>query len=347
MRPESGAARFSSPRAAACAPGCAATRRCGRGHRRARSAGRSRMRRIPPRRHALPRARQHGVGAGVAGAKRCIARAAVSCAASGGVGRGARPEPDPAHLQGDGQAGRARGGGGRPPLPGDLEVGFTEWKVPTLGQRARDPVEAPDGTIWWAGQWGNLIGRIDPATGEMKEYPLPADAMPHSVTIDDAGMVWYTGNQNGSVGKFDPTAEEITVYPMPDPAARDPRPAHRSVRRGRDPVVHVAAEQHGRSPRSSDRRGSPCDSADRAGAPLRHQDRRRRRAVGRLQRQQLPAQGRPGEDGADRSQAADPADHRPTPGHRRRRHDLVRQLVTGPSRTLQPADRRDRRMAVA
>ena len=89
--------------------------------------------------------------------------------------------------------------------------------MPTLGQGARDPVEAPDGTIWWAGQWGNLIGRVDPTTGEMKEYPLPADATPHSVTIDDAGMVWYTGNQNGSVGRFDPITEEITVYPMPDP----------------------------------------------------------------------------------------------------------------------------------
>ena len=60
-------------------------------------------------------------------------------------------------------------------VPGELKIGFTEWTVPTLGQRARDPVEAPDGTIWWAGQWGNLIGRIDPTTGEMKEYPLPAD----------------------------------------------------------------------------------------------------------------------------------------------------------------------------
>ena len=52
---------------------------------------------------------------------------------------------------------------------------FKEWQVPTLGQRARDPVEAPDGSIWWAGQFGNLVGRIDPATGGMKEYPLPAE----------------------------------------------------------------------------------------------------------------------------------------------------------------------------
>ena len=110
-------------------------------------------------------------------------------------------------------------------IPGEVQIEFTEWKVPTLGQRARDPVEAPDGSIWWAGQWGNLIGRIDPATGEMKEYALPANAMPHSVTIDDAGNAWYTGNQNGSVGKLDPNTGEITVFEMPNPEARDPHTA--------------------------------------------------------------------------------------------------------------------------
>jgi virginiamycin B lyase len=95
-------------------------------------------------------------------------------------------------------------------MPGDAEIAFEEWRVPTLGQRSRDPVEAADGSIWWAGQWGNLIGRIDPATGEMTEYPLPAGAMPHSVTFDDAGNVWYTGNKNGTVGMLDPETGEIT-----------------------------------------------------------------------------------------------------------------------------------------
>jgi virginiamycin B lyase len=110
-------------------------------------------------------------------------------------------------------------------VPGDHEVTFREWQVPTLGQRSRDPVEAADGTIWWAGQWGNLIGRIDPDSGEMTEYPLPANAMPHTVTVDAEGKVWYTGNKNGSMGRFDPETEEITVYEMPDPAARDPHSA--------------------------------------------------------------------------------------------------------------------------
>jgi virginiamycin B lyase len=44
-------------------------------------------------------------------------------------------------------------------VPGPLSIAFTEWQVPTLGQRSRDPIEAADGTIWWAGQWANLVGQ--------------------------------------------------------------------------------------------------------------------------------------------------------------------------------------------
>jgi len=110
-------------------------------------------------------------------------------------------------------------------VPGDAAIDFEEWVVPTLGQRSRDPIQAADGTIWWAGQWGNLIGRIDPITGAMTEYPLPEGAKPHSVTLDAEGQVWYTGNGNGTVGMLDPQSGEITVYNMPDPAARDPHTA--------------------------------------------------------------------------------------------------------------------------
>lgn len=110
-------------------------------------------------------------------------------------------------------------------MPGDAQISFKEWVVPTLGQRARDPVEAADGSIWWAGQWGNLIGRIDPKTGAMQEFALPDDSMPHSVTLDRKGNAWYTGNKNGTIGKLEPATGKTTVYEMPDKAARDPHTA--------------------------------------------------------------------------------------------------------------------------
>jgi virginiamycin B lyase len=110
-------------------------------------------------------------------------------------------------------------------VPGDASITFTEWQAPTLGQRSRDPVQVPDGSIWWAGQWADLVGRVDPETGAVREFPLPPGSKPHTVTTDHDGNVWYTGNGNGTMGRLDPRTGEVTVYEMPDPAARDPHSA--------------------------------------------------------------------------------------------------------------------------
>ena len=113
--------------------------------------------------------------------------------------------------------------GRRPTLvPGNVSVTFREWMVPTLGQRSRDPLQLADGTIWWTGQYASLVGRLNPKTGEMKEFKLPADVRPHSIAADRAGNIWYMGNGNGTVGKLNPATGDIQVYKLPDPAARDP-----------------------------------------------------------------------------------------------------------------------------
>jgi virginiamycin B lyase len=108
------------------------------------------------------------------------------------------------------------------PVAGDLKINVQSWKAPTLGQRARDPAMTPDGAIWWTGQYGNLVGRINPQTGEMKEITLPPGTRPHSITPDPQGNVWYMGNANGTIGRIDGKTHEVKVYNMPDPAAKDP-----------------------------------------------------------------------------------------------------------------------------
>jgi len=110
-------------------------------------------------------------------------------------------------------------------VAGSERIVFKEWQTPTLGSRSRDPIQAADGTIWYAGQWTDRIGRINPKTGEIKEYPLPAKAKPHTVTLDAKGNVWYMGNGNATIGYLDPRTEKITEYKMPDPAAKDPHSA--------------------------------------------------------------------------------------------------------------------------
>jgi len=107
-------------------------------------------------------------------------------------------------------------------VSGDVEIEITEWLVPTLGQRSRDPAEAPDGSIWWTGMWASLAGRLDPSTGTMEEYLLPESARPHTIVPDDAGNIWYTGNSNATVGRLDPRTGAIVEYKT---QARDPHSA--------------------------------------------------------------------------------------------------------------------------
>ena len=107
-------------------------------------------------------------------------------------------------------------------IDGPVEIDIQEWIVPTLGQRSRDPIEAPDGSIWWTGMWASLVGQLDPVTGNMKEYSLPPEARPHSIVPDEDGFIWYTGNSNGTIGKLDPATGGITEYPT---EAGDPHTA--------------------------------------------------------------------------------------------------------------------------
>ena len=107
-------------------------------------------------------------------------------------------------------------------IDGNTDIIIEEWVTPTLGQRTRDPIEALDGTIWWTGMWASLVGRLDPKTGAMREYPLPSSARPHSIVPDDKGFIWYTGNSNGTIGRLNPADGSIKEFPT---QARDPHTA--------------------------------------------------------------------------------------------------------------------------
>ena len=110
--------------------------------------------------------------------------------------------------------------GRRPTLvPGEHVIEIEEWIMPTLGQRTRDPIEGPDGDIWWTGMWGSLVGRMDRDTGETQEYLLPPTARPHSIVPGPDGNIWYTGNSNATIGKLEPDSGIITEYST---KARDP-----------------------------------------------------------------------------------------------------------------------------
>jgi len=107
-------------------------------------------------------------------------------------------------------------------VAGPANVRFKLWPTPTPGSRPHDPLATPDGALWWSGQFANRLGRLDPKTGEMKEYPIPVRGGPHGLINDKDGNIWYGGNWGGHIGKLDVKTGEWKQYNMPDPAAKDP-----------------------------------------------------------------------------------------------------------------------------
>ena len=108
-------------------------------------------------------------------------------------------------------------------IPGDAKITIREWFVPTAGTRPHDPLLTSDGMLWYSGQFANLLGRLDPRTGEFKEFKLKSpNSGPHGLVADRDGNIWYTGNMASHVGKLDPRTGTVTEYAMPDKSAKDP-----------------------------------------------------------------------------------------------------------------------------
>ena len=60
------------------------------------------------------------------------------------------------------------------------------------------------------------MGRLDPATGAIKEFPLPGpEASPYAINIDRSGMIWYPSHEQDTMNRFDPTTGAVNEYPTP------------------------------------------------------------------------------------------------------------------------------------
>ncbi len=104
----------------------------------------------------------------------------------------------------------------------DAALEIKEWRVPDPGSRPRDPFAVDADTVWFVGQVGDYLGRLDLASGEIETYPLPDGTGPHNLIVADDGGVWYAGNRQGFIGRFDPATGAHARVEMPDPAASDP-----------------------------------------------------------------------------------------------------------------------------
>lgn len=101
-------------------------------------------------------------------------------------------------------------------------VDLREWPVPWADTRPRDPFAVSASEVWFVGQRGDYVARLNPETGEFARFELPEGAGPHNLIVADDGGVWYAGNRAAHIGRLDPASGEIEQIAMPDEAARDP-----------------------------------------------------------------------------------------------------------------------------
>ena len=96
-----------------------------------------------------------------------------------------------------------------------------EWTVPWANTRPRDPFTVDGRVVWFAGQAGDYIGRLDAATGDFSRLELGPGSGPHNLIVGADGSVWIAGNRQGFIGRY---REGGTVrrIAMPEAAARDP-----------------------------------------------------------------------------------------------------------------------------
>lgn len=101
-------------------------------------------------------------------------------------------------------------------------VEIEEWEVPYGSSRPRDPDAVSADEVWFVGQRGDYLARLDPGTGEFFRRDLEDNVGPHNLIAGADGIVWYAGNLQGYVGRYDPATDTIDRIVMPDDDATDP-----------------------------------------------------------------------------------------------------------------------------
>jgi virginiamycin B lyase len=96
-----------------------------------------------------------------------------------------------------------------------LKIVYVEYETPGPDRMPWSAHPDKDGKFWipYYGR-ANKIARLDPETGEMKEFPVPnlGTAAIHSAVPGPDGSVWLTEQGSDKLGKWDPVTQQITEY---------------------------------------------------------------------------------------------------------------------------------------
>ena len=98
---------------------------------------------------------------------------------------------------------------------------MTEYKLPD--PKAKDPhtlIFDRDGILWFTVQQANMLGRLDPKSGEIKLVTSPTPkSRPYGMAVNSKNVVFFVEFGANKVASIDAKTMQIKEYPLPDAGA--------------------------------------------------------------------------------------------------------------------------------
>ena len=93
-----------------------------------------------------------------------------------------------------------------------------EYRLPE-GARPRRLAVAGDDSVYYTDYARGYLGRLEPRTGRVSEWPSPAgkESRPYGIAITPDGIVWFSeaGIWPNTLVRFDPMSTRFTSWPIP------------------------------------------------------------------------------------------------------------------------------------
>ena len=96
------------------------------------------------------------------------------------------------------------------------QVIITEYDLPRPTIEPHDVIVDDQGMAWYTNFGEQYLGRLDPKTGKVTEFPVPELKPGYPVglldlELDKAGNIWFGMMYQGAIAKFDPKTDEVPV----------------------------------------------------------------------------------------------------------------------------------------
>jgi virginiamycin B lyase len=103
---------------------------------------------------------------------------------------------------------------------------YTEYDLPRPEMAPHDVIVDSDRIVWFSGFGEQSLGRLDPATGKVTEYPYPThrDNFPTGslgLRADGAGNLWLGNMYQATIVKFEPSTGQFRFWTLPPEATID------------------------------------------------------------------------------------------------------------------------------